>query len=180
MSQSKIAFIDTQQGQDPQVLLSDAAARFCANGLRVVGVLAEDHDGEGACSAGFLRDITTGRRFSIQLPSAPLGTSCHLDASGVEDACGELLSRIASADLVVLSKYGKLEVNRQGLWKAFATAVDHGKPLLTTVSTRHRDAWDAWAPTANSLEPNLLSIEEWCARMRLRGMNPKETASHMP
>lgn len=134
--------------------------------MRIVGVIAENNDVAGACSAGLLRDIVSGRSFSIQLDAAPAGTTCHLDSRGVEDACAELLPGIATADVVVLSKFGKLEAMQQGFWRAFSAAVAAGKPLLTTVSSRHAEAWRAFAPQAEWLQPDNPSIEQWWHTVR--------------
>lgn len=164
---SVIAVIANNEAQDSQVLLSGMAAHWRKQGLRVAGVLAEDHNGEGACSAGFLRDVGTGARFSIQLDAAPSGTSCHLDAHGVEGACEVLLPQLGDADIVILSKFGKLEAMQQGLWRAFSSATAAGIPLLTTVSSRHRDAWNAWAPEAEWLEAGEIPIELWRQKVLL-------------
>jgi len=156
-----IAVLEGQGALHPQALLAEVVARLRGEGVRVVGVLAEDSDAEGACSAGWLRDIASGTRFSIQLDAAPAGTTCHMDASGIESACDLLLPQLASADLVLLSKFGKLEAMKQGLWRAFTAAEHAGMPLLTTVSSRHADAWKAWAPAAARVAPDLPAIEEW-------------------
>lgn len=156
-----IAAIANSARQDAQGLLSEAAAELLEAGFRVVGVLAENNDVEGACSAAFLRDIVSGRRFSIQLDAAPPGATCHLDAAGIDEACAGILPQIAGADVVVLSKFGKTEAARQGLWAAFSSAISAGKPLLTTVSPRHVEAWTAFAPGAGWLEPHGRSIEQW-------------------
>lgn len=156
-----IAAIANSARQDAQSLLSDAAAGLLDAGFRVVGVLAESNDVEGACSAAFLRDIASGRRFSIQLDAAPAGTTCHLDAAGINEACAGMLPQIAGADVVLLSKFGKTEALRQGLWEAFSSAISAGKPLLTTVSPKHVEAWTAFAPEAGWLEPHSCSIEQW-------------------
>lgn len=156
-----IAVIANREGRDSQALLSDAAADWLGAGVTVVGVLAENNVIEGTCSAAFLRDIASGRRFSIHLDTAPAGTDCHLDAAGIGDACAELLPQIALADVVLLSKFGKTEAMRQGLWAAFSGAIAAGKPLLTTVSTKHAEAWTAFAPQAVWLKPDIRSIERW-------------------
>ncbi|HMN72018.1 MAG TPA: DUF2478 domain-containing protein [Rhodoblastus sp.] len=158
---SVIAVIANDEVQDAQALLARIVANWRERGLRVAGVLAEDREEEGACSAGFLRDIGTGTRFSIQLDAAPAGASCHLDARGVEGACEALLPQVGDADIVVLSKFGKLEATGQGLWPAFASAASAGIPLLTTVSPRHVAAWNAWAPAAEWLEAGEGSVERW-------------------
>ena len=156
-----IAVIANREGRDTQALLRAAADGWGRAGARVVGVLAEDGDAEGECSAAFLRDIASGRRFTIHLDAAPAGTSCHLDTAGVDDACAGLLPQIAGADIVVLSKFGKTEAARRGLWAAFCEAVAAGKPLLTSVSSRHREAWTAFAGEAVWLEPESGPIERW-------------------
>jgi nucleoside-triphosphatase THEP1 len=156
-----IAIIETRDKRDLQLVLSQAVASLSAEGVRVAGTLAEDSEIEGTCSAGYLRDIVTGRRFSIQLGTAPVGTKCHLDAFGIESACDLLLPELAAADLVVLSKFGKLEAMEHGLWRAFSIAARAGTPLLTTVSSRHSDAWQAWAPAVTRLEASVPAIEAW-------------------
>lgn len=156
-----MAAIANREGQDSQNLLSGIVASWREAGVRVVGVLAENSDAEGACSAAFLRDIASGRRYSIQLDAAPAGTTCHLDAAGISDACARLLPQIPHADIVLLSKFGKTEAKGEGLWAAFYGAATAGAPLLTTVSPKHAEAWTAFAPDATWLEPDPRSILRW-------------------
>lgn len=156
-----IAAIANREGLDFQSLFSAIVGGWREAGVRVVGMLAENSDVEGACSAAFLRDIASGRRFSIQLDAAPAGTACHLDAAGIDDACSALLPQIARADVVLLSKFGKTEAARQGLWAAFCETIAAGTPVLTTVSPKHADAWATFAPDAIWLEPDAQSIRRW-------------------
>src|SRR3546814_16746566 len=100
------------------------------------------------------------------------------------DVCSsDLLAQIAAADVVVVSKFGKLEAMRQGLWPAFAAAVAIGKPLLTTVSHRHVGAWTAFAPAAAWLGPEPPSIAPWWhagkprARPHRRATGPRKQAT---
>lgn len=159
--QNSAAVIANREGQDSQSLLIDAAEDWRAAGINVVGVLAQDNDTEGPCSAGYLRDIASGQRYSVHLDTPPAGKTCHLDAQGMDDACAGLIGQIALADIVILSKFGKLEAARQGLWPAFRAAVATGKPLLTTVSPRHADAWARFVPDAALLDADSLSIRRW-------------------
>ena len=156
-----IAVIASRDGLDLQALLCLAATQWREAGMRIAGLLAEGHDGDGVCSAAYLRDLATGERFSIQRDAPPAGTSCHLDADGVARACDALLPQIASADIVVLSKFGKLEAMQQGLWRCFGAAARAGTPLITTVSSRHAEALKAWAPAARWLEPGDDAIQAW-------------------
>jgi hypothetical protein len=171
-----IAVIANREGQDSQALLSRAAIDWQDAGMHVVGVLAEDNNAEGTCSAGYLRDIASGGRYSVHLDKPPTGTSCHLDAAGMDHACAGLLGQIASADVVLFSKFGKLEAMQRGLWTAFSAAVAGGKPLLTTVSPKHFEAWKAFAPDAAWLDANSASIEQWwrAATSQPRMLNPAD------
>lgn len=161
----RIAVVQGADGPAIQALLAAAVDEWRAAGARVAGVIAEAHDlPDRSCSAGVLRDIGSGDRYAIYLETAPVDTSCHLDAGGVEAACASVVGQIAGCDLVVLSKFGKLEAMRQGLFPAFAAAVAAGRPVVTTVSSRHRDAWRAFAPDAAYLEADGPALAQWWAR----------------
>lgn len=163
-----IAAIANSEGQDSQALLFEAAADWRGAGAGVVGLLAENNHAAGVCSAAFLRDIASGRRYSIQLDSAPAGTVCHLDAAGMGDACTDLLPQIAGADVVILSKFGKVEAMQRGLWAAFSDALAAGKPVLTTISAKHVSAWRTFAPQAQWLDPDRQSIDRWWQAVNTR------------
>ncbi|MFC3207727.1 DUF2478 domain-containing protein [Aquamicrobium soli] len=160
-SPSNVAVIANHEGLDSQALLATATAQWQASGINVVGVVAENNNVPGECSAGFVRDIASGKPFSIHLDQPPPGKTCHLDASGVEDAGSGLLAQIPAADVVVFSKFGKLEAMQGGLWAAFMAAMAAGKPLLTTVSSKHLEAWKAFAPRTLWLEGEAAAIDGW-------------------
>lgn len=165
---SSIGFLTTSEGQDWQGSLAEAAARWRKAGGTVVGVLSATPDAQGSCRVGHLRDIASGRKFSIQLDNPPEGTSCHLDTAGMDAACQFLLSQISTADVVILSKFGKTEITQHGLWAAFVTAAEAGKPIITTVSPRQRNAWLEFAPGAFELAPDAYAIDLWWQTARSR------------
>jgi hypothetical protein len=67
---------------------------------------------------------------------------CHLDGVGAVAAAAAMQSDIAAGcDLVLLNKFGKLEIAGEGLVSAFRAAITAGLPLLTSVSPAHDDAW---------------------------------------
>lgn len=159
---SKVAAIVGGDGTPTQALLSDAVAAWRAAGVKVGGVIAETHGiPDRTCGAGLLRDIATGKSYKIYFLTAPSNTACHLDASGVEAAGDGLLNQLKDSDVIVLSKFGKLEAMHQGLALAFDAAVAAGKPVLTTVSEKQRDAWRAYAPEAATLPPDAHALQAW-------------------
>ena len=67
---------------------------------------------------------------------------CHLDGVGAVAAAATVQSDIAAGcDLVLLNKFGKLEIAGDGLVSAFRAAITAGLPLLTSVSPAHDEAW---------------------------------------
>lgn len=164
---SSIATVVGADAPAIQALFAATATKWRANGLKVVGLVAETHGLEDrVCRAGYLRDVASGKAFSIYVGTPRAETSCHLDADGVDTACGELLKQISDSDLVVLSKFGKLEADGGGLARAFDAAIKAGKPILTTVSDRHRDAWNGFAADAVYLSPDEAVLDQWSATIK--------------
>lgn len=158
----RFAALSGAEGPKLQALLADAADGLKAAGLRVAGTLAETHGMPHlACSAGFLRDIGSGQAYAMFLGAPPPGTTCHLDAAGVEGACAAVLGQIAGSDVVVLSKFGKLEAQGGGLAPAFLAAMAAGKPILTSVSDLHWAAFHRFAPEAVRLRADAPAIRSW-------------------
>jgi nucleoside-triphosphatase THEP1 len=71
------------------------------------------------------------------------------------------LEQLKDSDVIVLSKFGKLEAMHQGLASVFDAAVAAGKPVLTTVSEKQRDAWRTYAPDAATLPPDAHALQAW-------------------
>lgn len=115
-----------------------------------------------------LRGIISGKLYPIHLEFQQVHTSCDIDAEGVETACAAIINDVLTSDLVVLSKFGKLEAMRRGLFAAFEAAIAAEKPLLTTVSGRHRDAWQDFAPDAILLHAGEAGIQDWWHTVRTR------------
>ena len=110
----------------------------------MAGLVAESHGlADRHRQAGYLRNLTTGARFSIFHDLGPGVAMCHLDGVGAVAAAAAVRSDIAAGcDLVLLNKFGKLEIAGDGLASAFRAAITAGLPLLTSVSPAHDEAWD--------------------------------------
>lgn len=162
-----IARVEGPDSATVQRLFAEAIAKWRAAGFRVAGLIEETHGLEGrVCNAGVLRDIVSGQSYPIYLEILPPGHTCHIDSKGAEDAGAAVLADIQTCDLVVLSKFGKLEAGQGGLIGAFETAMAAKKPILTTVAEKHWAAWNAFAPQAAVIPANLDAIEGWRASIR--------------
>ena len=137
--------------------------------FRLAGAIAEAHGlPERSCSAGYLRNVKTGERFSIFHDLGPGSTLCHLTGDGAR-AAAEAVERdiAAGCDLVVLSKFGKLEAAGEGLAAAFKAALDAELPLLTSVSPALEGAWTKFiARPFMILPPDQTEIETWWRELR--------------
>lgn len=140
------------------------ARRRAAEGLQVAGVVEERVGPEGhGCTGQALRDLASGRIHSIAQDLGPCAAACHLDSAGVADACHDVLTAIeAGCDVVVLSKFGKLEADRGGLIDAFGAAITSGVPVLTAVAPAFNERWHAFtAPLAAIGTPDPELLERW-------------------
>lgn len=160
-----IAVIANHPDLDSQALLTAAAAHWRAAGVKVVGAIAENQPAGEICDADYMRDIVSGKRIHVRLDTPPAGTTCHMDRAAMNDTGASLLSQIPGADVVVLSKFGKLETMQKGLFPALVAALASGKPVLTTVSDKHAAAWRAFAPQADWLDGDAAAIERWWRRV---------------
>ncbi len=172
-STQRVAAVAGGDGAAVQALLAATIAEWRAAGAKIVGVLGELHGlPDRTCGAGFLRDVAFDRPYPIYLEAAPSRTSCHLDAAGVAKACAAILGQIPTSDLVVLNKFGKLEAMGEGLAAAFELAIGAGKPVLTTVSAKHREAWRTFAPQAVFLDADRAALQNWWRAMRAPARRP--------
>ena len=152
-------------------------------GTRIAGVIEEDHGlGKRACSAGRLQSLIDGRSYPIFQDLGPESDACHLDGSGAISASQAVCNDIAAGcDLVLLSKFGKLESSGGGLAPAFTAAVEAGVPVLTAVSPSFQAAWARFAePFSVALPADPDVIENWwrsvCAGRTVPQQAPQFTA----
>ncbi len=135
---------------------------------RIAGVVAEDHGlPDRKCRAGYLRSIVSGARYPIFEDLGPGSQACHLEEEGAFAAAVVVEKDIvAGCDLVLLSKFGKLEAAGDGLAKAFTAALAADVPVLTSVSRAFEMAWRAFAPHFDTLPAEAERIETWWRSVR--------------
>jgi hypothetical protein len=163
----KIAVV---QGPGPvvQELFRTLAARW-QPAARVAGAIAEDHGlPDRACSAGYLRSLRDGARYPIFLDLGRGSEACHLAGDGALMAAAAVRKDIETGcDLVILSKFGKLEAGGGGLREAFAAAIEAGVPVLTTVARSQAVPWESFAASLfTPIAADAGEIEAWWQRAR--------------
>jgi hypothetical protein len=146
-----------------QALFQEFAASL-RPGLRIAGLVEEPAPANaGGAGTSQLRSLADGRIYPIFQELGPSSTACGLDAESVVTACEAVRRDLgAGCDLLVLSKFGKLEAERTGLADAFAAGVATQTPILTSVSPKYELPWRAFAaPLFVTLPADLAAIRRW-------------------
>ncbi|CAN7416670.1 DUF2478 domain-containing protein [Phenylobacterium sp. LjRoot164] len=127
--------------------------------VRVAGVVEE----EPAPGHAQLRSLADGRRFEVFQALGRGSKACSVDAGSIVTACEAVRGDIAAGcDLVVLSKFGRLESERTGLSDAFAAGLEAQVPILTSVAPKFDPIWAAFAaPLFVMLPPQLEALDAW-------------------
>ncbi|WP_370677830.1 DUF2478 domain-containing protein [Pleomorphomonas sp. PLEO] len=137
---AKIAAILYPPGTDIDALLAGVARDLSAAGIRVGGVV-QTRDVGGAKGMAVV-DLGDGQIRSIAQNLGPLSTSCKLDTAAMAEIAGDLERQIdAGLDLLILSRFGKTEIDGGGFRSLFGRAMLAGTPLLTGVRDEHAAAW---------------------------------------
>jgi hypothetical protein len=166
-----VAVVRGSVGEEVQDVFRELVERWQAS-ARLVGLIAEGHGlADRACSAGFLRNIANGERFSMFQDLGPGSTGCHLDGLGALAAAASVqLDIAAGCDLVLLSKFGKLEADGRGLFCAYKAALEARVPLLTSVSPALEGSWTELCGQAFTILPaDADKVSAWRRAVRKPG-----------
>jgi len=141
-----IAAVVYGPAEEPDIVLAGFVGELRKSGCRVAGLIQR-----GGSLARY-----TGRRLSAMLlPSGreitlahhgmPRSTSCCLEAQGVSRVGDTIATAIhEGADLLVINRYGKLEVEGGGFLDEIALAMALDTPVVVAVPERNFRAWTAY------------------------------------
>ncbi len=126
-------------------LAEDARAR----GLRVAGMIQKDErrPDRRRCDMSLV-DLSTGTEIAISQDRGKDARGCRLDHGALEEAAGLAARALDSTplpDLLVLSKFGKREIEGHGFRQIVEKAVDLGIPVLVGVGADHVEGFLAFA-----------------------------------
>ena len=167
----QIAALQGASNAKIQALLDRFARQVAREGHKIAGVIeVATSESDGACGRRAVRDLSTGAVISISQDLGHGSTACNLDPSGLMEACAAVERTIAAgADLVILSKFGKLEADRGGLSDAFRAAIVAELPILTAVSPSIAEASRLFAEPLSLFIPTDASvIDAWWSGIKAR------------
>ncbi len=131
----------TGEGATVGLLAETAQAR----GLRVAGMIQYDdrRPDRRRCDMTLV-DLSSGRRIALSEDRGKDTRGCRMSYSALEEAAGMALAALESAelpDLLILSKFGKREIEGHGFRQVVERAVELGVPLLVGVTSDHVDGF---------------------------------------
>ena len=159
----RAAAIEDDGRCDVDVLLAGLAARQRRAGRRVRGLLMTYPEGRGSCASPMvLVDLDTMQDYLVSQPLGRDSNACRADPQGFARASAVLRRALDDApDLVIVNRFGGLEVDGGGFRDELLQILAHGVPLLTVVATRHLPAWQAFTGGATVLPATLDAVQAW-------------------
>ncbi len=135
-------------------------------GLHLAGMLQKDErrPDRRRCDMTLI-DLSTGREIALSQDRGRDARGCRLDHAALEDAAGRVATRLECEprpDLLILSKFGKREIEGHGFRQAIERAVDLGIPVVVGVTADHVDGFRAFG---GGLEEVAEGVDEIVATM---------------
>jgi len=127
--------------------LSDIARAAGNAGLRVCGLIQIDEKvaGREKCDMSLL-ELWSGQNIKISDDRGAFARGCRLNHGALAQACVLLSSALAAgADLLILNKFGRTEVEGGGLRSVMAEALTSDVPVIIGVPRRNLAAWREFA-----------------------------------
>lgn len=165
---TKIAVVQGASSADIQQLFRAFTGEW-RESVRIAGIV-EDAGGDGPCNGGRLLGLADGARYSIF--HDVMSDGCNVSPDRALSAGQAIAQHIAAGcDLVIISKFGRLEAEQKGgLLPAFIAAAEANVPILTSVSPKFEPVWAAFTENAHvTLPPDREAIEQWWLAQRTGG-----------
>lgn len=123
------------------MMLAEIADAAAAAGLAVAGMIQHDErrPDRRRCDMTLV-DLGSGQRFHLSQDRGADARGCRLDHGALEEAAGLALAALDAErlpDLLILSKFGKREIEGHGFRQVVEKAVEFGVPLLVGVTADH-------------------------------------------
>ena len=165
---SRIAAVVFERDEPVDAALVAFIAAARQGGARVAGLVQEQgDDGQSELYDVRVRDLTSGAKIGVMQNLGPSATGCRVDPRGIAEAAALLAKAIEEQpDLLIVSRFGRLETEGAGMLAEIGEAVARGLPIVICVPVRYRESWDAFAggldTPVGAREAELMS---WWARL---------------
>jgi nucleoside-triphosphatase THEP1 len=146
-------------------LLTAFAADLRAEGARIAGFiqLSRMESGGGPGAPMRLQDVATGEVLPICQEIGANAGDCRLDPERFQEAARRLRGACeAEADLIFVSRFGKMEAEGRGFRDPIARAVENGRPVLTALRRGLIQSWFTFTGGVGTLlDTQLWVLKQW-------------------
>lgn len=145
-------------------LLCQVADTLQARGMKLAGAVQENLGGDAVTRCDMvLRVLGTDAVFTISQSLGPCATGCRLDPGALERAVGLVQATLNDpADVLIVNKFGKQEIDGRGFRPVIAEALSRGIPVLTATGGGQRDAFVGFSgDMAQQIEATPEAILSW-------------------
>ncbi|WP_460275622.1 DUF2478 domain-containing protein [Celeribacter sp. ULVN23_4] len=146
-------------------LLAQLAERLEADGARVAGAVQINIDQPDQVKCRMeLKLLPSGESITISQSLGPHAQGCRLDTDGLERGVYYAEQGLeAGADVVLINKFGKQEIEGRGFRDLIATALSQGIPVLLGVSPKNFEGFKVFAGEfADPVMSELSEMHRWC------------------
>jgi hypothetical protein len=149
------------EGESVDPLFASLREIVAAQGFRVGGLLQEP-----CADAIFVTELGSGRRIKLTQDLGACAEGCRLDTGALAEAAGLLAQSLATPpDLLLLARFGRVEIEGGGLIAEIGEAASLGVPTLIGVGDMREAGWRAFAGDLGETLPCTLdaALEWWAA-----------------
>jgi hypothetical protein len=138
---SPLAALIYRADDDVDAVLRAVRDAVAAQGFRIGGLLQSPCDG-----AIFVTELVSGRRINITQELGACAEGCRLDTGALAEAAGLVARSLADPpDLLLLARFGKVEIDGGGVLAEIGEAASAGVPILVGVADKRVNGWRAFA-----------------------------------
>jgi nucleoside-triphosphatase THEP1 len=159
----RLGVVAYPEGGDVEALLARFADSLRGQGVAVGGLLQRSSREANGRPRMEMIDIESGDTLLISQNLGAKSSACCVDVTGVASASAYLRRAIARRpDLLIINKFSGLEAKGGGLRAEFLEALASGLPVLTGLSMRNREAFEAMAAgAAEFLDASEAALQGW-------------------
>jgi hypothetical protein len=159
-AQCDLAALVYDDGEDPDAVLRDFAAKLNAHGVRAVGMVQAGQCADSSLSAVLVHN---GEKILLAQDFDPRASGCRLDLTRLQNAGARVAEALKDgADLLIINRFGKRERDGKGLGHLVERALNGDIPVVIAVSS---DRFADWVRFAGGMSVKLrcdrATLEAW-------------------
>jgi nucleoside-triphosphatase THEP1 len=148
--------------------ICDLGHRLREAGVAVAGIVPYQPSSRERSEGPDMEVEDLASRIILQLSddTKVMSAECRLDPAALQEAAALISASFRNApELVILNKFGRLEVKGEGLRDVICDAVELGFPVVIGVPERHLESWRAFTNgLAEESSVDSPCVHQWLSR----------------